>query len=113
MAAARRPAQRYLLAPPVPGGSGRAWARAAGGWRGGHNYWRAASRRGVPRRARRNLATRIEDTRTYAPASVHLGAGYLTAIARLRAGISVAHGEERFRAIDGTGRDFASSLRAE
>ncbi len=44
--------------------------------------------------------TRMEDTRTFAPASVHLGAQYLTVTARIRTGTTMPQARARFAAID-------------
>jgi predicted permease len=41
--------------------------------------------------------SRIIDTRTFAPASVQLGAAYLTAIARLRPGVTLAQARAKFQ----------------
>jgi predicted permease len=41
--------------------------------------------------------SRIVDTRTFAPASVQLGAAYLTAIARLRPGVTLAQARAKFQ----------------
>src|ERR1035441_6788589 len=44
--------------------------------------------------------SRIVDTRTFAPESVRLGAGYLTVVGRLRAHLSLSEVQSRFVAID-------------
>ncbi len=43
--------------------------------------------------------SRIVDTRTFAPSSVHLGASYLTVVARLREGISLAQAQSRLNVL--------------
>lgn len=44
--------------------------------------------------------SRIVDTRTFAPESVRLGAGYLTVVGRLQANLSLRQVQSRFAAID-------------
>ena len=43
--------------------------------------------------------SRIVDTRTFSPASVQLGAGYLTVVARLRPGVTVAQFRSQLKAL--------------
>ena len=44
--------------------------------------------------------TRMEDTRTFSPASVRLGAQYLTVTARIHSAVSMAQAQARFAAVD-------------